>query len=438
MCVLSSKRRHRERVGIGKVEYRRIQRRVMMSYYTRRHSFHRSIILCSCLIIFLKLLSPCNSFQPNSSSIRGIISLNEKTSQHDNDIKIWKPEVSPQLLKTMVNMGLFSVGLFSTQIMTSPQISHKPSSYVALAAETSKDDPIITKIHSIPTQTNRRQHQFVSEFMESISPPSSISSSSIILNEAQPAIGGIDTQLLRQSLVPPTDDRPQIQPVAPSQSLTSPRSITSSGANEKQKKAPIMQGMVYLQTSSSKANVQMKEDETLISNQSPSRIRAEEVRPDPSDILVLTVSTPTDPNTILAGAKIPIYRVNRFPFQFQMYSPNILKGREQQFWDVNGNGDYIVQGRICRQIEEEVTTSVISSDSMWSSPIVSTSATTASTTTSSTSTRGTSQSERSLPCTESESIFVGTGVSKLLKNVPGLEEGDVIRTAVSVPLSKTK
>ena len=126
------------------------------------------------------------------------------------------------------------------------------------------------------------------------------------------------------------------------------------------------------------------------------------------------------------GAKIPIYKVNRFPFQFQMYSPNILKGKEQQFWDVNGNGDYLVQGRICRQIDEEITTSIVSSDSIWSSSIASA------------TTTSTSQSERSLPCTESESIFVGTGVSKLLKNVPGLEEGDVIRTAVSVPLSKNK
>lgn len=153
----------------------------------------------------------------------------------------------------------------------------------------------------------------------------------------------------------------------------------------------------------------------------------EEVRPDPSDTLILTVSIPTDPNNILAGARIPIYKVNRFPFQFQMFVPNIVKGKEEQFWSANDNDDYLIQGRICRQKEDEVVrTSIVSVDSALSSSIA--------TAPSSSSTVSTSQ-PKSILCEESDIIFEGRGISKLLKNVPGLDDGNVVRTAAAVPLT---
>ena len=200
--------------------------------------------------------------------------------------------------------------------------------------------------------------------------------------------GGIDLNSIRQSLVSPTDDKPQItmqgSSVAPSPSTSSTTSVRRGDITKT--KSPIMEGMVYLLKNSSE-------------------------RPDLNDNIILTLSSTSNPDNILAGAKYKVYKA-KFPFNFKMYDENVLKGKEEEWKQLvmgssNGNtivggsgggGDFLVTARIC---PEEITV---------------------------------------LPCKEEESTYFARGVSKLLKieNLPGANEGDIIRTAVSLPLQKNK
>ena len=111
------------------------------------------------------------------------------------------------------------------------------------------------------------------------------------------------------------------------------------------------------------------------------------MRPDYLDVLVLTVGTKIDP--VMAGAKYPIAKA-RFPFQFSLYSANILPTKQSLWLDISDDDDLLVTARVCPD----------------NSP--------------------------TFPCTDQQSTFLTKGISKLIRDFPGTTEP--IRTPVALPL----
>ena len=112
-------------------------------------------------------------------------------------------------------------------------------------------------------------------------------------------------------------------------------------------------------------------------------------RPSFADTLVITAGSAERPDEILAGAKIPV-TMARFPMQFSMYQANIARGKEE-LWSKAMDGDIIVTARVCPEAS-------------------------------------------ALPCNDAESTYKAKGISKIIRNLPGMDEGTTVRTAISLPL----
>ena len=112
-------------------------------------------------------------------------------------------------------------------------------------------------------------------------------------------------------------------------------------------------------------------------------------RPSFADTLVITAGSAERPDEILAGAKIPV-TMARFPMQFSMYQANIARGKEE-LWSKAMDGDIIVTARVCPEAS-------------------------------------------ALPCNDAESTYKAKGISKSIRNLPGMDEGTTVRTAISLPL----
>ena len=153
--------------------------------------------------------------------------------------------------------------------------------------------------------------------------------------------------------------------------------------NRNEGKSPIVQGLAYL-------------------------VDGGEIRPSPADTLVITAAAASRPDAILAGAQFPIARA-RFPLQFNMYDENVVLptqlqsdssskpssrgGRRGEVWyQATQDEDVIVTARVCP--EDAVI----------------------------------------LPCADSESSFRAKGLCKLLRGLPGMKEGQVVRTPASLAL----
>jgi hypothetical protein len=122
-------------------------------------------------------------------------------------------------------------------------------------------------------------------------------------------------------------------------------------------------------------------------------------RPLFTDTLVLTVTNQAD--KVLAGAKIPVSKL-RFPLSFRMSESNIVDGQSNA-WEKATRGDdiLIIKAVIC----PEASTS------------------------------------KKLPCPTPQQTFTGSGVSKLIPSLPGLnleQSMGGIRAAASIPLSSTE
>uniref|UniRef100_A0A7S2EJJ7 Uncharacterized protein n=1 Tax=Trieres chinensis TaxID=1514140 RepID=A0A7S2EJJ7_TRICV len=121
----------------------------------------------------------------------------------------------------------------------------------------------------------------------------------------------------------------------------------------------------------------------------------EQNRPSYSDTLVITAATDSEPGTPLAGAKFSIAKA-KFPFQFSMYDDNILQdvpgGRPQGWYRATIDQDIIITARVCPEDSPK------------------------------------------LPCAENESIFNARGICKLIRGLPGMKEGQVVRTPASLAL----
>ena len=170
---------------------------------------------------------------------------------------------------------------------------------------------------------------------------------------------GLTTQKLENGLSQPTDERPQIKP--PTQ-LQAP--VTQTAKSKARK--PIVEGMVYM----------MEKYE----------------RPDPSDMIVLTVTSKSQPDEVLAGAKYPVYKA-RLPFNFQLYEANIVKGKYDSFQN-SADGDLTIVATVCPQ------------------------------------------EAASFPCSNKESLYEAKSISKILQ-IPGMQEGDLFRTPAALPLKQT-
>ena len=112
-------------------------------------------------------------------------------------------------------------------------------------------------------------------------------------------------------------------------------------------------------------------------------------RPSFADTLVITAGSSERPDDILAGAKIPV-TMARFPMQFSMYQANIARGKED-LWSKAMDGDIIVTARVCPEAS-------------------------------------------ALPCNDAESTYKAKGISKVIRNLPGMDEDTLVRTAISLPL----
>jgi len=208
----------------------------------------------------------------------------------------------------------------------------------------------------------------------------------------------IDLQKLQQSLSDPTDDRPQIQlppdyngkndnPNNNKNNFNLNNQNKQSNQNNKDQNEPFLQGMVYL------------------INQND--------RPDYSDTIVITVSSVTNPELTIAGAKYSVSKA-RFPFQFRMYRPNILN-QELADRDIKDQ-DLMVVARICPNAPTMNTVNDRKGADL-KNP---------------TNDNKTSR----IPCEVDDSIFLAKGISKLVGNLPGMTEGTVLRTAASLPLER--
>mmetsp|Transcript_33928 Transcript_33928/g.48189 ORF Transcript_33928/g.48189 Transcript_33928/m.48189 type:complete len:142 (-) Transcript_33928:1745-2170(-) len=115
-------------------------------------------------------------------------------------------------------------------------------------------------------------------------------------------------------------------------------------------------------------------------------LRDQSLRPNFSDFLIITVRPVDQPDEVVAGAKIPASAF-RLPLNFDMYPPNIIPGKEAKL-----DGDLFVRAEVC--------------------------------------------STASVPCPKDEISMKADGISKIVKNLPGLPEGIEIRTAASLGLQE--
>lgn len=232
-----------------------------------------------------------------------------------------------------------------------------------------------------------------SKFVSTSNNANSSSGNDNINNNSNGSID-VDLQKLQQSLSDPTDDRPQIQmPPDYNGKNDNPNKNNfnfnnqNSQNNQNNQNEPLLQGMVYLL------------------NQND--------RPDYSDTIVITVSSATNPELTIAGAKYSVSKA-RFPFQFRLYRPNILN---QELVDREiKDKDLMVMARICPNIPRTSTVDD-GKGAKIKNPTY-------------------QKNTNKVPCDVDDSIFLAKGISKVVGNLPGMTEGTVLRTAASLPLER--
>ncbi len=247
--------------------------------------------------------------------------------------------------------------------------------------------------HSKPcddTTTNNQIKSLGQVFQETISRFIVVSLASVVMMSfsftsfplpcyAADVVASDNDVIAELGLKPPTEYRPQIR--------LNEDQLNSVSSNKSKARTPILQGLVYFPE-----RARVKPDETTsITTSTPSKEPLDYY----SDILVLTAVSAKDPSgPVLAGAKFPVSSV-RFPFSFSMYEQNLLlkrPGVKEAWEDVQNTGDIIIKAYICP------------SDAA------------------------------ALPCEDREVKKFSEGVAKLITELPGLKEGEVIRAPASLPL----
>jgi hypothetical protein len=113
-------------------------------------------------------------------------------------------------------------------------------------------------------------------------------------------------------------------------------------------------------------------------------------RPGYLDTLILTVRDRSRPEQVVAGAKLPVSKI-RFPLDFRMYDQNILPDKRELWNEIDG--DLLVEAKVC---PEGIP----------------------------------------LPCSDGESSMSAKGIAKVVKGLPGMEDGTQIRTGASLRLER--
>ena len=161
---------------------------------------------------------------------------------------------------------------------------------------------------------------------------------------AQPAIAdsppAISTeQMLKQSLKPATEDRPQIP--LPTNYNTNPKE----GNNA-------VQGMVYLANPSSNSIAPtdtlvlqvLAIDQTNIGGSDSGSDGGKESK-------TLTLSPTAD---VLAGAKIPVSKIPNFPFRFQLTESNYASSQQGNWIEALSNKDLLLRATICPDTSSKI------------------------------------------------------------------------------------
>ena len=130
----------------------------------------------------------------------------------------------------------------------------------------------------------------------------------------------------------------------------------------------------------------------------------EEQRRDPSQILVLTVSSTSQSNSVVAGAKLPLMDVSRFPIQVQLEDSNFRPTLSKEERSLLKTQDFKVTASICPMKQEERIDNVM---------------------------------VKTIPCQDSNDIsFQAMGIAKVLPgDIFGLDAEDSVRAPFSLALS---
>ena len=190
-----------------------------------------------------------------------------------------------------------------------------------------------------------------------------------------------DSVTTELGLKPPTSEKPQIMFNRVSESS---KKLTTSRSKENSRE-PILQGLVYFPEKAP------RDSEAKVAPDQQKKLALDYY----SDILVLIAVSATQPDgPVLAGAKFPVSNV-RFPFSFQMYKENLLTSKSgvEDTWN-----------RIAKTEDVILRASICPSDAAV------------------------------LPCDSKENKKSAEGIAKLITNLPGLKEGEVIRAPASLPL----
>ena len=274
--------------------------------------------------------------------------------------------------------------MLSLILILSVYVSHYPISVSAFSISNNEQNNYKIQNKSSMSMTDRHLHRCSISMMTIITSATLVFASPLDVSAIQPSdLSSMTADSVTQlGLKPPTSDKPQIMFNRVSESSKKQQTTSQSKGNSRE---PILQGLVYFPE---------------IAPRDPSA----KVAPDQqkkqaldyySDILVLTAISATQPDgPVLAGAKFPVSTV-RFPFSFQMYKENLLTSRSgvEETWNkISKTEDVILKASICP------------SDAV------------------------------ALPCDSKESKKSAEGIAKLITNLPGLKEGEVIRAPASLPL----
>lgn len=108
-------------------------------------------------------------------------------------------------------------------------------------------------------------------------------------------------------------------------------------------------------------------------------------RPGPLDTVVITVRDLSNTNEILAGARIPVSKA-RFPVTLRLFSQNVV---DMAGWE--RAQDVMVKAVVCPEGTE-------------------------------------------IPCSDRQVTMKAEGISKMIRNIPGLPDGVGVRAGASLPL----
>lgn len=215
----------------------------------------------------------------------------------------------------------------------------------------------------------------------------------------------IDFNNLQNQLKPPSEFQPQIMLQQSSQAQAQAQARTVQTQESQKKKAPILSGLVYFQNSQDELFIrQLAYDDTVTASTLVMKIEITNSPIPPSKPKggEEENESKSTSSIVLAGAKIPISKIPRFPSQFNLYKSNIIMGSPSSSMSPF---DYWKNVAFKQDLYAHVSIVAI-------------------TTTDDTT-------------TNNITLYRGVGLSKAITDLPGMNPDDVVRSAASIALTKT-